>query len=115
VIQNYDLETKCSVEAKAYLREEWPPSKTSELLGYTNHYNRSLTKCLIVVRNRLFVDTTAWIVAITLSDVHERTDYAYFQEEHTGTSSRLTTCSVGDKSCNSQQDFENLIKPYISN
>src|SRR5438477_6319833 len=38
----YELEEKCSREAKAWFRENWAREKNTTFLDYTNHYNKGL-------------------------------------------------------------------------
>jgi hypothetical protein len=115
-VRIYDLESKCAQEAQTYFSDHWRPGKLTAVLNYTNHYNRSLNKCLILVREQSFMDeNNEWYLGLTLSDVHERDEFGLFVESHHATSNSLTRCSVADTSCTSQQDFESRIKPYMTN
>jgi len=114
--QTYDLEAKCAEEAKRYFNENWRADQMTAGLLYSNHYNRSLNKCFILVRDQTFINPKEeWHRDVTLSDVHERTDYARFVESHSGTSTSLTNCEIAGTSCTSEQDFENRVKPYMTN
>jgi quinol monooxygenase YgiN len=115
-VQIYDLEAKCAQEAKAYFSEHWRPDKMTAVLNRTNHYNRSLNKCLILVREQSFMDeNNEWYLGLTLADVHQGDEVGLFVESHAATTTSLTRCYVGDTSCTSQQDFESRIKSYMAN
>jgi len=60
-------------------------------------------------------ENSEWYFGLTLADVHERDEFGLFVESHHATSNSLTRCSVAATSRTSQQDFENRIKPYITN
>jgi len=112
----YDLEAKCAEEAKHYFGEHWRPDKMTAVLNYTNHYNRSLNKCLILVREQTFMDANnEWHIAVILADVHERNEFGLFLESHASTSAQVTKCHVAESPCTSQADFEDRIKPYTTN
>src|SRR5205809_624249 len=46
-----DLESqaKCSRDAKVWFRENWPSDRTTLLLDYTNHYNKTRNQCFTFV------------------------------------------------------------------
>src|ERR1019366_3368203 len=46
---DYDLQAKCSKDARIWFNENWSRDKDTILLDFSNHYNKSLNKCFIVV------------------------------------------------------------------
>ena len=49
-VTGYDLQVKCSKDAKAWFSENWSPTPKQTLsLDYRNHYNKSQNKCFILV------------------------------------------------------------------
>ena len=44
-----DTQAKCSNAAKIFFRQNWQNDRDTILLDYSNHYNRALGKCFIVV------------------------------------------------------------------
>lgn len=114
-VQIYDLESKCAKDAKDYFSANWRTDDTTAGLDYTNHYNRALNKCFVLVRRQTFINPKEeWNRDVTLADVHERVNYGEFLENHAGTSTRLAACAVGGASCAAEQDFETRIKPYMT-
>ena len=45
---DYDLQAKCSKDAKTWFNENWTRDKDTVLLNFANHYNRSLNMCFIL-------------------------------------------------------------------
>src|ERR1035441_8078527 len=48
-VRDYDLQAKCSSEAKAWFQSNYQRDKNTLLLDYTNHYNKSQNACFIAV------------------------------------------------------------------
>src|SRR5713226_10771540 len=46
---DYDLQAKCSKDAKAWFNENWSSDKDTILLDFMNHYNKKQNKCFILV------------------------------------------------------------------
>ncbi len=114
--QTYELEARCGEEAKRYFAENWQWDKTTAILDYANHYNRSLTKCMILVTHQTFMNANnEWQIALTLADIHERMDYGRFVENHSGTDKPFLSCSVEGNACASEADFKSRVKPYMTN
>jgi hypothetical protein len=101
--QDFDFRLKCSQAAKVYFvetREEYskglsPKSSINEILEsivYTNHFNRSLNKCLIRIQ---FADTIAGhgvYTSVYVDDVYERKNFANFVGSLSDPSARPTVC-----------------------
>lgn len=47
--QVYNLQVKCSKDAKAWFNENWSGVKNTLFLDYSDHYSRSKNKCFILV------------------------------------------------------------------
>src|SRR5580700_10087879 len=48
-VTDYDLQAKCSKDAKTWFGENWSSDKDTMLLDYRNHYNKKQNKCFIFV------------------------------------------------------------------
>ena len=46
---DYDLQAKCSKDARAWFNENWSRDKDTMLLDFTNHYNKKGNKCFIFI------------------------------------------------------------------
>src|SRR5229473_7196388 len=57
----YDMQAKCAKDSKLWFNENWQGDKTTLLLSYTNHYNRSLNKCFIEVEYHYKLFGESWV------------------------------------------------------
>jgi hypothetical protein len=123
--QTADLDTqaKCSTAAKAFFRDNWNRDKGTMLLDYSNHYNRKLSKCFIVVEwhySDPITNRGEWFNNIQLYDVFENNRYAELSE-HIGVdpktfaaAHRVLRCDVQGTECKTSEDFNSQIGDYLS-
>lgn len=120
---DYDLQAKCSKDAKAWFNENWAREKNTELLQFTNHYNRSMNKCFILVEYHysLADGGDSWNSSMSLWDIYENARYATFGEDHfiyfkptPRTEDRVITCELSDTKCKTGNEFNNLVRPYLA-
>jgi hypothetical protein len=119
---DYDLQAKCSKDAKASFNENWSREKDTILLDYTNHYNKSMNKCFILIEYHFEVGNRgSWTSDMTLWDVHENAKYGEFSEGNTvytkpdRTEKTVVTCEIDGKKCNAAEEFNDLVHPYMNN
>jgi len=66
-VEEYDLQAKCSKDAKAWFKENWQRDKDRLLLDFTNHCNKSMNKCFILVEYHYSVGKEgAWANDMTI-------------------------------------------------
>lgn len=119
---DYDLQVKCSRDAKEWFKENWSSDKDTILLDYHNHYNKNNNKCFILVEYHFsFGRGGSWINSISLWDVYENSKYGDFAEDHeidlqlkSGTEDRVTSCNVLNRKCQTLGEFQNLTRSYLS-
>lgn len=121
---DYDLAAKCSRDAKAWFKENYSADTKTVTLDYTNHYNKSLNKCFVAVEHHYFlwgnfVDG-AWVTSIMLWDIYENSRYGNFAQHHLISKSQtfsdsVLTCELSDKKCTTVEQFNELVRPYLSN
>jgi hypothetical protein len=126
-IADYDLQAKCSKDATAWFNSNWAPSnndKTTMLLNFTNHYNKSLNKCFILVEYHVSTQekTTSWIGDISLYDVYENARYGDFSQNHAlayeptfYSDEQVFTCEVSNQKCKTIDEYNGLVRPYMNN
>lgn len=123
-LADYDLQAKCSKDAKAWFNDTWQRDKDTILLDYTNHYQKGLNKCFILVEYHYYSylgngssvnDMIAW-------DVYENSKFANFSENHIvypkptyHTEDKVMTCEAWDKKCKTIDQFNDLVRPYLNN
>jgi hypothetical protein len=121
---DYDLQAKCSKDAKAWFNENWSRDKDTALLDFTNHYNKSMNKCFILVEYHYTLGDggASWMNDMKLWDVYENVQYASFGEIHhdylkptAPTEDRVITCELSDKKCRTGEEFNGLVRPYLNN
>jgi outer membrane murein-binding lipoprotein Lpp len=116
------LQAKCAAAAKAYFNEakaslgEFDSVKTWHNSGYENHYSVSLNKCFVMIYDDAYdekigdMSRSQW-----LSDVYENKEWAsLFMSPHEG-QMKLLTCIVDGVTCHEADEFERLIKPFMTN
>ncbi len=121
-----DLQAKCSRDARAWFNENWSRDKDTILLDFTNHYNKKLNKCFVLVEyhyNSNFAGNggSSWTNDMEISDVYENAKYGRFGENHytywkptASTSSQVISCELLDQKCKTVQEFEQLVRPYMN-
>ena len=120
---DYDLQAKCSKDARAWFNENWSRDKDTVMLDFSNHYNKSQNKCFILVEFHYSIDTNgSWANNMTLWDVYENSKFGAFTEYHTiyfkpvaSTSDRVITCELFAQKCKTGNEFNGLVQPYLSN
>ena len=115
---NLDLQEKCSNQASSVSRQM---GLKSAFAVYTNHYNPKLNKCFITVFNTATVGSIP-TVSMWVQDAYEGKEYAeYFWINRHGQwylevkpdTCKVTLLSGIEKTCESQEEFEQLIKVYM--
>ena len=121
---DYDLQAKCSRDAKAWFNENWNSSdKNTLLLHYINHYHKPRNKCYILVEYHYSIGdkTASWVNHMSVYDMYENTEYGSFSENHmiyykpeVRTEDRVFVCKFLRKECKSLEEFNGLISPYLN-
>jgi hypothetical protein len=122
-----DLQAKCSRDARAWFTENWlPRDKDTILLDFTNHYNKKLNKCFILVEyhyDSKFAGAggTSWTNDMLLTDVYENSKYGRFDENHytywkptVTTNDEVISCELLDQKCKTIEEFNGLLRPYMN-
>jgi hypothetical protein len=126
VALDYDLQAKCSKDARAWFHENWSRDKDTILLDFSNHYSAKLNKCFIFVEYHYNSspsngDLSSWANYMTLYDVYENVKYAEFSQNHIvhgkpdfKLEEPVITCDVRGTKCNALDEFNNLLPPYTN-
>lgn len=121
----YDLQAKCSRDAKAWFNDNWSRDKDTLLLDYTKHYNKSQNKCFVLVEYHYSFaslgQSSSWVNDMGLWDVYENSKYGDISVTHydylkpdNKSEEKAGHCNVLDKKCSSIQEFNGLIQPYLN-
>jgi hypothetical protein len=120
----YELQERCAKTAAAkFARDhpEGPESNTKDtftIRKYENHYDAASNKCFSKDTTRILKyasksDPGYTITLMTLFDVNENKQYGYFWGE--SYNDLPHKCEVKDKPCHSEDEWRELIKPYMEN
>lgn len=123
VSADYDMQTKCSRDAKAWFNENWQRDKSTVLLDYTNHYNKAQNKCFELVEFHYSLGNgPSWVGDIMLWDVYENSKYGNVSVTHiisfkpvTEPRDSVGVCEVLGAKCNGVDEFNRLVQPYMNN
>jgi hypothetical protein len=125
-----DLQAKCSTAAKQWFNENWAGTsreKGTIFLDYSNHYNKASNKCFVLSEYHYNSDfggpgAESWTNVMTLMDVYENVKYANFSENHIthfkptiNVGDEVITCDVQGDKCKTGDEFNNLVRPYLTN
>jgi hypothetical protein len=125
-LADYDLQAKCAKDARAWFNENWSRDKDTQLLNFTNHYNKKKNKCFIEVEyhyqsNLAGPGGNSWTNDMSVWDVYENSKYANFSENHymyfkpkISSNSEVITCDVSGKKCSSVAEFNSLSGQFMS-
>jgi hypothetical protein len=123
VAANLELQSKCARDSKAWFRENWQRDKTTTLLDFTNHYNKEMNKCFIMVEYHYSLgnDNVTWMNDMSMWDIYENEKYAQFSESHTFLRNyepynHVLTCDPPSREkCKSVQEFNAAMNSYMNN
>jgi hypothetical protein len=118
---DFDMQAKCSKDAKAFFNEGWGAvSGKTILLDHSNHYNRSLNKCFTEVEYHYSNGNSPdWTNDISLWDIYENSKYATFAETHNMVGGELheevIICEGVGKKCKNLDEFNAIVRPFVTN
>jgi hypothetical protein len=122
-VTDFDLQAKCSKDAKAWFDENFPSDKDTILLDHSNHYNKEQNKCFVMIewhyKSSLYGEGS-WTNHMSLWDAYENVERGEFIEQHIitfkppSTRNEVQGCNVVDKKCSSVGEFDDLVGPYMS-
>jgi hypothetical protein len=113
-LKGRDLESqaKCSKDAEAYFRREWPggPGFSAQ---QTNHYNEAQNKCFVRIQRDCFlVEATG--TRVMVFDVYENLQHAEYSEALQSGGMTMISCEVAGKKCQNIDEFNALASPLMN-
>lgn len=126
--ENFELQGKCSKDARTWFNASVSREKTTIFLDFANHYNEKRNKCFILVEHHFnstsvlgIKEGTSWTNDETLTDVYENEKYAEFMENHITrwkpaitNDEEVIACEVQGQKCKTADEFNNLTGPYMN-
>lgn len=119
---SYDLQAKCSRDAKVWFNENWGRGEKGDLLlNYSNHYSKAQNKCFILVEYHYSLTGPSWVLDELLWDVYDNSQDGNLSVTH---DVRLKPeyhveeifggCEVYGKKCKTVDEFNDLVRPYLN-
>jgi len=97
---DYELQEQCGKRCEEWFKKEYEGRKCF----HTNHYNKKMNKCLILV-----VCSEGGVQNQIVLNVNESKKIGGFSDFGQG----LVLCSMLGKECKSKEEWDSLVKPYM--
>jgi hypothetical protein len=116
---DYDLQAKCSKDARAFFNTTFRSDRGTMLLDYWSHYNKRLNKCFIQSEHHYEFGKPSWINSVMLYDVYENSSYGaagvfhHIDPKTFSDSASTSNCELLGKSCASLEEFVSLTRTYM--
>jgi hypothetical protein len=116
----YELQERCGKRAEEAFKNDYAGGGVTNtkdgqnVTAYENHYNAMLNKCFfleIVTSVNYKTKDKSISTMITLFDLNEHKAYGSFFKR--SDFSVPLECYIQEKSCHSQSEWEELLKPYM--
>ncbi|MDE1981615.1 MAG: hypothetical protein KGI81_04690, partial [Betaproteobacteria bacterium] len=114
----------CKKTARKYFEKQWgdgmiPGTEGATAATYSQHANTKLGKCFILidVKTSQGKKKTVSSHSLVLYDLSEGKEYGSYEEEKSvkslGKTQRSVACTVNGGKCDSESEFEAMVKPYM--
>jgi hypothetical protein len=97
------LEGQCKKSCEEWF-SDYQQKHDEERVSYKNHYNKRLNKCFILVNNLDYR-------LKNLKVINDNEIYGSFLARQQD--GKIVTCDVLEKKCNSEKEWDSLVKPYL--
>jgi hypothetical protein len=109
----YELQKRCGKQASNKFKKEMGRNITrisegKAIASYENHYNARLNRCLSLLEIRTIGETGG--TSLRLFELHEKSNLGKFFGFD---GSEPTECKVGDNFCHTEQEWRELVKPFM--
>ncbi|MBI3793284.1 MAG: hypothetical protein HY280_00975 [Nitrospinae bacterium] len=111
VKDDYDLAERCGKQASSAFKSLF--GEKQESATFTNHYNKKLNKCFVMVVNKITVGRKTkkeLSRAVSIFDINENKEYGYYLKN---AKDEAPKCSFLEKPCESEKDWDALTAPFM--
>jgi hypothetical protein len=113
--EDIELQNRCEKSCEEFFKQKYGNSiidtkDESGIRNFHNHFNKKLNKCFILIINTGFkkdIDNTSYKWK-SLWDINENKQYGSFQYLR-----MVINCDVLDKKCNSEREWDSVVRPYM--
>lgn len=124
-----DMQGRCARDSKQWFDEQWAHGDKDTLsLDYQNHYNKSLHKCFALVDYRsgkrpggrhgqsVLIHKSLWnVYENNVRQAEFSSRYiSYSVKTESKSQETIIDCRVDEKTCKSEDEFDNLVHPYMN-
>jgi hypothetical protein len=104
---NNELEERCRKQAEELFHQTFKTMANARFASFENHYSHRFNRCFYLLRmeNNPRGPTSMWLRDL---DKNGRYHAAYVQ--HRGS---VTVCRLGRKYCRSEEEWREMIKPFM--
>jgi hypothetical protein len=116
-----ELQEQCVKRSKEYFKKEYGNGIINGGVGerlisnYTNHYNKKLNKCYILITSTEFIknkeNKIENIRVKTLFELNENKEYGSLIKFENN--NELINCRILEKYCNLEREWDLVVKPYM--
>lgn len=100
--EQYEIKDKCGERSEKW-SESYQQRYPQDKFSYENHYNKKLNKCFILVKY-------SEKPLKSLRTIGDNKIYGSFFAKQDG---KIIICNVLDKKCNSEDEWDSLVNPYM--
>jgi hypothetical protein len=122
--EQYELQERCGKRAEQVFKSDNPGQSAGgvvtntedgqDITTYQNHYSATLNKCfyLLIVTGINYKKHPQYTTTLmTLFDINENKEYGtFFKRSDMGGPAQ---CNVQQKSCSSESEWQELLRPYM--
>ena len=116
--EEYELQEKCGKRAAEIFKNEYGNGVdvafgNTTLSKFTNHYNAKLNKCFILITTSITLNgkKTTKLYSEILYDINDNKDYGSIFKY--GSEAKPDYCQVLDNVCESEKEWNIIIKPFM--
>ena len=115
----YELQEKCGKQATALFKKEYgtgyDKSEAGTLISsFTNHYNVKLNKCFVLINsNSVSKSNNDTLIMKDLWDINDNKNCGSMVRWRK--QNNPMNCSVDNRICKSEGEWDSLVKPYMEN
>ena len=118
--EKYELQERCGKWCEEYFNKEYGNGIINGgdgerlISNYTNHYNKKINKCFILITSTEFIrnmeNKIESIRMKTLFDLNKNKEYGSLVQFENN--NKPINCRILEKYCNSEKEWDLLVKPY---
>ncbi|HKW19508.1 MAG TPA: hypothetical protein VJO35_18505 [Terriglobales bacterium] len=117
-VADYNLSEKCSKDAKEWFNSNWGREANTILLTYTNHYNKKMNKCFVVVEDHYSMGHSDWTNHTALWDIYDNVERGVVSISHImwvdKPVEQTMHCEIDGQKCSSLDGFSELSRSYMN-